>query len=139
MNNTKPPFDNEEVRQAFALAIDKQRIVDNFFPAGSTIAEQFVYPDLKPGYTDGLKWYNFDKAKAKQMLTDAGFDFNQTILFSYRNASRGYAPAARQNRPGRPGPVGRNRRQDQTGCPGIRHPAGQFHRGQIELLPARLG
>ncbi|MFN3334717.1 MAG: ABC transporter substrate-binding protein, partial [Caldilinea sp.] len=30
MNNTFPPFDNERVRQAFAMAIDRNRIVDNF-------------------------------------------------------------------------------------------------------------
>ncbi len=92
MNNTVKPFDNEKVRQAFAMAIDKDRIVKNFFPAGSITAEQFLYPQLKPGYTDGLKWYPYDQAKAKQMLTDAGFDFSQTILFSYRQATRGYAP-----------------------------------------------
>jgi peptide/nickel transport system substrate-binding protein len=92
MNNQKPPFDKEEVRQAFAMAIDKQRIVDNFFPVGSVVADQFVYKELKPGYTDGLSWYPYDQAKAKQMLTAAGFDFNQTIMFSYREASRGYAP-----------------------------------------------
>ena len=92
MNNTKPPFDKEEVRQAFAMAIDKQHIVDNFFPKGSTVADQFLYPGLEPGYTPGLKWYDYDPAKAKQMLTAAGFDFNQTIPFSYRTNSRGYAP-----------------------------------------------
>lgn len=92
MNNTKPPFDNEMVRQAFGMAIDKARIVKNFFPAGSTVAEQFLYPELKPGFTDGLTWYPYDPAKAKQMLTDAKFDFNQTIPFSYRQATRGYAP-----------------------------------------------
>ncbi len=84
MNNTKPPFDNEKVRQAFAMAIDKARIVKNFFPAGSTVAEQFLYPGLKPGYTDGMSWCGLNQAKAKQMLTDAGFDFNQEIPFSYR-------------------------------------------------------
>jgi ABC-type transport system substrate-binding protein len=92
MNNTKPPFDNEMVRQAFAMAIDKGRIVKNFFPAGSSVAEEFLYPQLKPGFTDGMTWYPYDQAKAKQMLTDAKFDFNQTILFSYRQATRGYAP-----------------------------------------------
>ena len=42
INNTMPPFDNEAVRQAFAMAIDKQRIVDNFYPGGSTVAVQFI-------------------------------------------------------------------------------------------------
>jgi peptide/nickel transport system substrate-binding protein len=92
MNNTVKPFDNEAVRQAFAQAIDKQRIVDNFFPTGSSIAEQWVYPELKPGYTDGMTWYKFDKDAAKKALTAAGFDFNQTILLSYRTAVRGYNP-----------------------------------------------
>ncbi len=92
MNNTVKPFDNEKVRQAFAQAIDKKRIVDNFFPTGSAIAEQFVYKELKPGYTDGLKWYAYNKDAAKKALTDAGFDFNQEILFSYRTATRGYNP-----------------------------------------------
>jgi peptide/nickel transport system substrate-binding protein len=90
MNNTIKPFDNEQVRQAFAMAIDKARIVKNFAPAGSTVADQFLYPELKPGYTDGLAGVVYDQAKAKQMLTDAGFDFNQTILFSYRQATRPY-------------------------------------------------
>ena len=33
-NNTYAPFDNEKVRQAIALGIDRQRIVDNFYPPG---------------------------------------------------------------------------------------------------------
>lgn len=96
MNNTKPPFDKEAVRQAFAMAIDKQRIVKNFFPEGSTVADQFLYPDLKPGYTDGLAGVEYNPTKAKQMLTDAGFDFNQTIPFSFRTAARIYAPVPDQ-------------------------------------------
>jgi ABC-type transport system substrate-binding protein len=91
-NNTMKPWDNEKVREAIGMAIDKARIVKNFFPAGSTVADQFLYPQLKPGYTDGLAWSAYDPTKAKQMLTDAGFDFTQTYLFSYRQASRGYAP-----------------------------------------------
>ncbi|MGE5224276.1 MAG: ABC transporter substrate-binding protein [Omnitrophica WOR_2 bacterium] len=96
MNNTKPPFDKEEVRQAFAMAIDKERIVKNFFPAGSTVADQFLYPGLKPGYSEGLAGVKYDPTKAKQMLTDAGFDFNQEIPFSFRTNARGYAPVPEQ-------------------------------------------
>ena len=42
MNNTYPPFDNEQVRQAIAMCIDRQRIVDNFYPAGSEVATHFT-------------------------------------------------------------------------------------------------
>ena len=96
MNNTKPPFDKETVRQAFAMAIDKERIVKNFFPAGSSVADQFLYPGLEPGYTVGMKGVEFNQAKAKQMLTDAGFDFTQEIPLSFRTNARGYAPVPDQ-------------------------------------------
>jgi ABC-type transport system substrate-binding protein len=42
MNNTFPPFDNEMVRQAIAMGIDRQRLVDNFFPEGSEVATHFT-------------------------------------------------------------------------------------------------
>jgi len=96
MNNTKPPFDKEAVRQAFAMAIDKQRIVKNFFPAGSSVADQFLYAGLEPGYSQGMAGVAYDPTKAKQMLTAAGFDFNQTIPLSFRTNARGYAPVPEQ-------------------------------------------
>ncbi len=45
LNVNMKPFDNEKVRQAFAVAIDRQRIVDEYYPVGSTVAQNFV-PDL---------------------------------------------------------------------------------------------
>lgn len=92
MNNTKPPFDKEEVRQAFAMAIDRARIVKNFYPEGSVVPDQFAPATTKPGFTDGLKWYDFDPVAAKALLVKAGFDFTQTITFSYRDVSRSYVP-----------------------------------------------
>ena len=50
INNTIAPFDNVKVRQAIAYAIDKQRIVDNFYPPGSSVADQFM-PTSIFGYT----------------------------------------------------------------------------------------
>lgn len=92
-NNTIKPFDNEKVREAFAQAIDRQRIVDQYYPAGSTVAQNFV-PDLfNPGFSKDIKWYDYNKDAAKKMLTDAGFDFNQEIELSFRNVVRGYLPS----------------------------------------------
>jgi len=92
MNNTIKPFDNEKVRQAIAMGIDKQRIVDNFYPAGSSVAEQFLPSALVPGYTDGQTWYTYDKAAAKKMLADAGFPNGFSTTLSFRNVVRGYLP-----------------------------------------------
>ncbi len=92
MNNTFPPFDNEKVRQAVAMAIDKQRIVDNYYPAGSLAAEQFVPPAMVPGYVDGYKWYDYDPAAAKALLAEAGFPDGFEVTLSYRDVVRVYLP-----------------------------------------------
>ena len=94
MNNTYPPFDNERVRQAFAMAIDRQRIVDNFYPKESIVATQFMPPSIF-GYTEGLDWYEYDPEMAKQILQEEGvYDadgkFKTTI--NYRDVVRGYLP-----------------------------------------------
>jgi ABC-type transport system substrate-binding protein len=92
INNSRAPFDNEQVRQAFAMAIDKQKIVDDFYAPGSVAATQFVPPGVKPGFTDGYKGNTYDAAKAKQMLVDAKFDFNKTYTLSYAERTRPYFP-----------------------------------------------
>ncbi|VAW30875.1 Dipeptide-binding ABC transporter, periplasmic substrate-binding component (TC 3.A.1.5.2), partial [hydrothermal vent metagenome] len=56
MTNTFEPFDNQMVRQAIAMGIDRQRIVDNFFPAGSEVASHFT-PCSIPGGCEGDSWY----------------------------------------------------------------------------------
>ena len=59
MNNTFTPFDDEKVRQAIAMGIDRQRIVDNFYPAGSMWLRHFT-PCAIPNGCVGDEWYEFD-------------------------------------------------------------------------------
>jgi ABC-type transport system substrate-binding protein len=91
MNNTYPPFDNEMVRQAIAMGIDRQRLVDNFFPEGSEVATHFT-PCSIPGGCEGDAWYEFDPAAAKQLLADAGFPDGFETEIAYRDVVRGYLP-----------------------------------------------
>ena len=73
------PWDNEKVRQAIGMGIDRKRIADNFYPTGSEAADYFT-PCAIPFGCDGDKWYAFDaKAKAKQMLTDAKLRLPQDL------------------------------------------------------------
>ena len=99
MNNTVPPFDNDQVRQAVAMAIDKQRIVDLFYPPGSYIAEQFVPEDFKPGFStagDGAKWTSYDPEAAKALLAEAGYPDGFDVSISYRDVVRVYLPHVAQ-------------------------------------------
>ena len=96
LNNTKPPLDNLQVRQAIAHALDKQRVVDNFFPAGSVVADQFMPPVLF-GFTPEVEPFAFDIDLANQMLDDAGFPADENgvrfeLPLNYRDVVRTYLP-----------------------------------------------
>jgi peptide/nickel transport system substrate-binding protein len=87
--NTFAPFDDVRVRQALAIGIDRQRIVDNFYPEGSEVADYFT-PCSIPNGCEGDPWYSFDPEAARALLADAGFPDGFTTTLSYRAASRPY-------------------------------------------------
>jgi ABC-type transport system substrate-binding protein len=85
------PLSYEAVRQAIAMGIDRQAIVDKFYPVGSVVASHFT-PCAIPGGCEGEEWYPYDPAKAKQMLVDAGFGDGIDLTLAYRDVVRGYLP-----------------------------------------------
>jgi len=91
MNNTYAPFDNVLVRQAIAMGIDRQRIVDNFYPAGSEVATHFT-PCAIPNGCAGDEWYEFDPEAARALLAEAGFADGFDTTITYRDVVRGYLP-----------------------------------------------
>lgn len=95
LNNAKEPLGDVRVRRALAMGIDKQRIVDNFYPPGSSAAEQFLPPAI-PGYAPGVDWYDFDPEAAKALLAEAGYPNGFTVPLQYRDVVRGYLPQVTQ-------------------------------------------
>lgn len=91
MNNTYPPFDDERVRQAIAMGIDRQRIVDNFMPPGSEVPSHFT-PCSIPGGCEGEEWYEFDPEAARALLAEAGYPDGFETEIAYRDVVRGYLP-----------------------------------------------
>ena len=89
--NTFAPWDDVRVRQAVALGIDRQRIVDTFYPAGSETASHFTPCSVENG-CEGESWWDFDVDAAKALLEEAGLadGFDTTIY--YRDVTRGYLP-----------------------------------------------
>jgi oligopeptide transport system substrate-binding protein len=85
-NTKKAPFDNEKVREAFTLAIDRQPLIDAILKAGQKPATAFVpYGIYEEGTTEfrtkGGDYYKpeGDVAKAKQLLADAGYPNGQGL------------------------------------------------------------
>lgn len=90
MSNFHAPFDDVRVRQAIAMGIDRQRIVDNFYPPGSEVATHFTPCSIENG-CQGDDWYEFDPEQARNLLNEAGVGgFNVTI--TYRDVFRVYLP-----------------------------------------------
>ncbi|MBN1486018.1 MAG: peptide ABC transporter substrate-binding protein, partial [Anaerolineae bacterium] len=89
--NTFEPWGDKNVRQALAMGIDRQRLVDNFYPAGSEVASHFTPCAIANGCV-GDEWYEFDPEAAKALLAEAGFadGFDTTIY--YRDVFRSYLP-----------------------------------------------
>ena len=67
----KPPFDNLKLRQAIAHAIDRKRIVDIVMSGGAAISDSPTPKSLWWSAPD-IKGHDYDPAKAKALLAEAG-------------------------------------------------------------------
>lgn len=90
-NNTFAPFDNPMVRQAIAMGIDRQRIVDALFPPGSEVASHFS-PCAIPNGCSGDAWYEFDPSAARRLLAESGYPDGFDTTIQYRDVVRTYLP-----------------------------------------------
>ncbi len=86
-DNTKPPFNNTAVRQAFAYAIDKNTLANAVFKGGAVAAPTIIPPGM-PGYQSGYAGIPFDKSKAQSLLESVYPDVSKvpSITFSYPNS-----------------------------------------------------
>lgn len=85
------PFDDVKVRQAVAMAINRQALVDNFYTEGDTLAKGFQPPAVM-GSNPNLPPIEYNPDKAKQLLTEAGFPDGFKTEFWYIPVIRGYFP-----------------------------------------------
>jgi peptide/nickel transport system substrate-binding protein len=98
MNQADPALADIRVRQAITQAIDKEQLVTQVLPEGTTVASQFM-PDSVIGFNEGVTTYEYDPDAAKALLAEAGFtEANPlTLTFNYPvNISRPYMPNPEQ-------------------------------------------
>ena len=73
-NVNKPPFDDVKVRQAFNLALNKDRMVDVIFQGTTPVANGIVPPNM-PGYENpDLSDYEFDPDRAFELITESSYE-----------------------------------------------------------------
>ncbi|MCB1225628.1 MAG: peptide ABC transporter substrate-binding protein [Verrucomicrobiales bacterium] len=71
-NTTRPPLNDERVRNALALALDRRALVEDVIRSGSLPATSLTPPGSSPDYPP-LQLISYDPEKARQFLAQAGF------------------------------------------------------------------
>jgi len=71
-NTQKAPFDDPKVRQAFGMAVDREKIVEVVLKDMVPVAHSVLPPGL-PGYNAGATVATFDPEKAKQLLAESSY------------------------------------------------------------------
>lgn len=79
INNSKPYFADKRIRQALVQAIDRQAISKSLL-SGYALVLNSPIPDFSPYFNPAVKDANpYNPEKAKQLLTEAGWDFDREI------------------------------------------------------------
>jgi ABC-type oligopeptide transport system substrate-binding subunit/class 3 adenylate cyclase len=71
-NANWPPFDDVRVRQAFALATERERLADMFMAGFCAPAGGGFVPPRMPGHSPGIA-LPYDAVQARQLLAQAGY------------------------------------------------------------------
>jgi ABC-type transport system substrate-binding protein len=83
MNVNVKPFDNQLVRQAINYAVDTGKIQKLFYGQARPLNQ--IYPAGMTGHVDNATFYSYDPAKAKQLLSQAGFPNGFPVTFYHHN------------------------------------------------------
>lgn len=99
-NTTEPPFDDPRVRRAFAMAIDRQALVDTVTNGQETIAFHIVPPFLS-GYDSPESPIVEDIDTAQALMAEAGYPDGRgfptiELLYNSSDAHRPIAEAIQQ-------------------------------------------
>jgi len=72
LNCSKPPFDDADIRRAFSMAIDKEKIASLSFRNMVEVAYGILPPGL-PGYNEGLSGLDYNVEQAKELIKNSSY------------------------------------------------------------------
>lgn len=89
LNPSHKALSDVRVRRAIAHALNRPALVKSFWAGLGETDEYFTPPILTPwGQTQNVLGFNYDPAKAKQLLTEAGYGSGFNLEFWYMPVSR---------------------------------------------------
>ena len=78
-NTNSPPFDDPNVRKAFAMSVDRKKIAEVILKGAIPVATGLLTPGV-PGHTDDDKTYPFDPVEAKRLLSESKYANNMPAI-----------------------------------------------------------
>lgn len=72
--NTQNPKMTPKLRQALSYAIDRKTMNEALWGGKAVVPSTHTYPQFGPLFMPELKTFEYDPAKAKQLLKEAGYD-----------------------------------------------------------------
>jgi len=71
-NATQPPFDDVNLRRAFSMAVDKDKLTSLVFRDTVQRADGILPPGM-PGFNEDLSGLSYDVSKAKELIADSKY------------------------------------------------------------------
>jgi len=71
-NTARPPFDDANIRRAFSMAIDKEKLISLVFKGTMQPADGILPPGI-PGYNEALAGLDYDVAAAKELIAQSSY------------------------------------------------------------------
>ena len=65
IDSDQVPLDNPTVRRAFAMAVDRQKLIDELFDGNVQLANGLLPPGM-PGYSEDLRGIPFDPGRSEE-------------------------------------------------------------------------
>ena len=82
MDGTRPPFDDPNVRRAFAMALDREQLVEEVHEGSFRVATGLLPPGI-PAYSESLRGIPYDPGMARQLLAESPYaDDLPEIIFT---------------------------------------------------------
>ncbi len=91
-NTDKAPFDDLKVRQALAMAVNREQINQVLFFDTSRVADGILPPEM-PGYTESVASLPYDPEKARRLLAESKYADDMPRITLTFGGSAGDSPA----------------------------------------------
>ncbi len=81
VDGSRPPFDDPDVRRAFLMALDRERLIEVVYDGNVELAKGLLPPGM-PGYSESLRGIPYDPEGARQLLAGSKYadDFPRVVF-----------------------------------------------------------